>query len=44
MNRLQQFVELLTGSFDNREQYEQMQKEGNQTFPLAAPRQHRLQR
>ena len=35
MNRLQQFVELLTGSFDNREQYEQMQKEGNQTFPLA---------
>lgn len=35
MNRLQQFVELLTGSFDNREQYEQMQKEGNKTFPLA---------
>ena len=35
MNHLQQFVELLTGSFDNREQYEQMQKEGNQTFPLA---------
>lgn len=35
MNRLQQFVELLTGSFDNREQYEQMQREGNKTFPLA---------
>ena len=44
MNRLQQFVELLTGSFDNREQYEQMQKEGNQTFPAGAPRQYRLQR
>lgn len=35
MNRLQQFVELLTGSFDNREQVEQMRREGNQAFPLA---------
>ncbi len=35
MNAIQQFTKLLTGKFDNAEQYEQMKAQGNDKFPLA---------
>ena len=47
MERLQRFLSLLTGQFDNREQFEQMRGRGEEDFPLArhvnTPCNHKIQ-
>ena len=35
MNQLQEFLSLLSGTFDNAEQYKEMQRQGNVQFPFA---------
>lgn len=35
MKKLKDFVELITGNFDNSEQYKEMQDKGNEKFPFA---------
>lgn len=35
MKELEEFIKLLSGSFDNKEQFERMQKKGDNKFPFA---------